>query len=86
MVKPFFLNTTDARGLSSYLSVIFFGSCRRSHHHDVAQVGLRLGELGLVAGLADGWQEDADQQRDDRHHHQQLDDRERSGVFPCVHG
>ena len=38
---------------------------------------------GLVAGLANGGKEDADQERDDGDHHQQLDDGERPSRVPA---
>ncbi len=52
---------------------------------DLSQVVLGDVDPRVVAGLADGRQQDADEQRDDRDDHQQLDDRKAS-LRASMHG
>jgi hypothetical protein len=51
---------------------------------DLAEVVLRDVDPGIVAGLANGREEHADQERNDRDHDQQLDDR-KAGLRTPVH-
>jgi hypothetical protein len=61
-------------------------NCRSFHSLPYVSCALRLRQLRLVARLADRRQQDADQQRDDRDHHQQLDDGESTGAMNLSHG
>src|SRR5262249_36159960 len=60
------------RELAVHIVVVLAGQA------DLLEVVGALGAGGSLADLLDGGQEQADEDRDDRNHHQQLDQRERT--------
>ena len=62
--------------------VVGIGCKRDAHLADVGEVGTLAGG---VARFAKSREQDADEQRDNRDHHEQFDQREAGNAARCVH-